>query len=120
MQLDRTLAPATHDPIEFDYQLPPINKSILNNGLTLYWLNAGVQDVVEVNWIFPAGIWYENKHSIAHTTSALLKNGTSKYSAHQISEAFEFYGASLKTNAGNDLASVTLHTLTKHLSKILP
>lgn len=120
MILDRTTPPPIHDAIEFDYILPPINKEPLTNGLPLYWLNAGVQDVVEVDWVFPAGLWFEQKPAVAQAVAGLLKNGTSKSTAQQINEAFEFYGASIKINAGNDFSSVTLYTLTKHLPKLLP
>jgi zinc protease len=118
--LDRTTPPAIHDAIEFDYVLPAIHTEHLSNGLPLYWLNAGVQDVVEVDWVFPAGLWFEQKPAVAHAVAALLKNGTSTKSAHEINETFEFYGANLKVNPGNDFSSVTLYTLTKHLPKLLP
>lgn len=120
MTLDRTQAPAIHDAIEFDYVLPPITEQKLDNGLPLYWLNAGVQDVAEINWVFPAGVWHEQKPAISLAVAALLKNGTSKRKAHELHEALEFYGASLKVNTGNDFATVTLHTLTKHLPELLP
>lgn len=120
MALDRKVAPAIHDAVEFDYKLPPINKQTLDNGIPLYWLDAGVQDVVQIDWIFPAGLWYEQKPSVAHATAGLLKNGTSKYTAEQIHEALEFYGAQLKVAAGNDYATVTLYSLTKHLPELLP
>lgn len=119
MTLIRT-QPAIHDAIDFDYNLPPIRQQQLQNGLPIYWLNAGVQDVAEVNWVFPAGLWYEPKASIANATAGMLKNGTTKRTAAQINEALEFYGASLSVNAGNDFATVTLHTLTKHLADLLP
>lgn len=118
--MDRRKSPAIHDAIEFDYKLPPINQEKLDNGLPLYWLDAGVQDVVQVDWVFPAGLWYEQKPSVAHATAGLLKNGTSKYTSEQIHEALEFYGAQLKVNAGNDFATVTLYSLTKHLPVLLP
>ncbi len=120
MLTDRTVAPAIHDAVEFDYKLPGINKEILDNGLPLYWLNAGVQDVVQIDWIFPAGLWYEPKPSVAHAVAGLLKGGTSKYTSVQIHEALEFYGAQLKVAAGNDYATVTLYTLNKHLPSLLP
>lgn len=120
MTLDRKTPPAIHDAIEFDYSLPPVNTQHLSNGLPLYWLNAGVQDVAEIDWVFPAGLWYEQKPAVAHATAGLLKNGTSKHTAHEIHEALEFYGASLKTSANNDFATVTLYTLTKHLPELLP
>lgn len=118
--LDRKTPPAIHDAIEFDYVLPAIQQEKLNNGLPMYWLNAGVQDVVEIDWVFPAGLWYEQKPAVAYATAGLLKNGTSKRSAHEINEALEFYGASLRVNTGNDFSTVTLHTLTKHLPSLLP
>lgn len=120
MILDRKALPAIHDAVEFDYVLPPINRHKLDNGLPLYWLNAGVQDVVQVDWVFPAGLWYEPRPSVAHATVGLLKNGTSAHTAEQIHEALEFYGAQLKVSAGNDFATLTLYTLTKHLPELLP
>lgn len=118
--LDRTIAPQIHDAVDFEYNLPPINKTKLDNGLPLYWLNAGVQDVVEIDWVFPAGLWYEQKASVAQSTAALLKSGTAKYSAGQINEALEYYGAQLKVAASNDYATVTLHSMVKHLPALLP
>ncbi len=120
MVLDRKTPPAIHDAITFDYVLPAINEHKLTNGLPLYWLNGGVQDVVEVDWVFNAGLWYEQQQGIAQIVAGLLKNGTSKRTAQQINEALEFYGASLKVNPGNDFCTVTLHTLTKHLEHLLP
>jgi predicted Zn-dependent peptidase len=118
--LDRKTAPAIHDAIEFDFVLPTIQKEELKNGMPLYWFNGGVQDVVEINWVFPAGLWYETKSAVAHAVTGLMKNGTSTKSAHEINEALEFYGASLRIHPGNDFATLTLHTLTKHLPSLLP
>lgn len=120
MILDRKTPPPIKDAVEFDYILPPVSEHRLDNGIHLYWLNAGVQDVVEINWVFPAGIWYEQKEAVAQAVAAMLKNGTSKRNAHAIHEALEFYGASLKVNTGSDNATITLHTLTKHLPALLP
>jgi predicted Zn-dependent peptidase len=120
MAIDRTKAPAIHDAVEFDYKLQPITQAQLSNGLVLYWLNAGVQDVVEIDWVFPGGLWWEKKPAIAHSVAGLLKSGTSKRTAHQINEALEFYGATLKVNAHNDYSIITLYSLTKHLPALLP
>ena len=120
MIVDRKIAPQIHDAIEFDYILPSINKEKLNNGLPFYWFNAGVQDVVQIDWVFPAGLWQEQKTAVAHTVAALLKNGTTKYNAEQINEALEFYGAQLKVAANNDYGTITLYSLTKHLPVLLP
>lgn len=118
--LNRTIAPPIHDAIEFKYNLPPITEATLDNGIPFYWLSAGVQDVVEIDWVFPAGSWQEPKPAVANATATLLKNGTSKCTAHQVSEAIEFYGANMRVNAGDDYATVSLFALTKDLPKLLP
>lgn len=118
--LDRTIAPHIHDAVEFDFKLPPIHQQSLDNGLPIYWLNAGVQDVVEIDFVFPAGLWQEQKPAVANATSGLLKNGTLSRTAHQVHEAIEFYGASVKCAAGNDFSTVSLYCLTKHLPMLLP
>jgi hypothetical protein len=76
--LDRATAPIIKDPIHFNFELPAINTHALSNDVPLYWLNAGVLDVVEINWIFDAGIWQEPHQGVANATAALLKNGTNK------------------------------------------
>lgn len=119
-QLDRTQAPEIHDAISFTYQLPPIQKHICDNNIPIYWLDAGVQEVVEINWVFPAGVWYETKPMLSQAVAALLKSGTIQHTANEINEALEFYGASLHVNPGNDFAVVSLYTLTKHLPVLLP
>jgi zinc protease len=120
MSINRTVAPAITDPVAFDYNLPPISTDTLDNGVPLYWLSAGVQDVAELNWVFPAGIWQESKAAVAQATAGLLRNGTITQDARQLNEALEFYGASLRVQAGNDHATVVLHCLSRHLPVLLP
>ena len=120
MMLDRTTPPLIKDPIDFGYTLPPCETHILDNGIPLYALNLGAQEVVQVEWIFEAGIWQESKTGVAQTTAALLKNGTASRTAARINEAIEKYGATLKISANNDFAVITLSTLSKHLHHLLP
>lgn len=67
-----------------------------------------------------AGNSYEKKHMVASATNFLLKNGTSQKSAFAINELVDYYGASLARTCYNETASITLHSLTKHLPKLLP
>ena len=118
--LDRKLTPPVKDAVDFDYILPPVNQEHFQNNIPFYWLNAGVQPVVQIDWVFDAGLWHESQTSVAQSVTALLKNGTTTKSALEINEAIEFYGASLKVSPNNDYTIITLHTLTKHLSALLP
>ena len=74
-----------------------------------------------IDLVFYAGNWFEEKNIVAATTNFLLKNGTNKRSAFDINEHFEFYGAYLNRNCYTDeTASLSLHTLSKHLPELLP
>ena len=50
----------------------------------------------------------------------MLKNGTTNKSAYAINEIADFYGAHLSRGCYNETATVTLHTLNKHLPHLLP
>jgi zinc protease len=118
--LNRSITPDIKNPIHFNYHLPDCQKIILNNNIPLYYINLGAQEVVQIEWVFNAGLWQETKIGVAQTTASLLKNGTINKSAAVINEAIEQLGASLKISANNDFAIITLTTLTKHLGKLLP
>ncbi len=118
--LDRTIAPAIKNPIAFDYHLPACTELLLVNGIPLYYINMGSQEVVQLEWVFDAGLWHEPKTGVAQATASLLKNGTTTKSAAAVNEAIEKFGASLKVSANNDFTIITLTTLTKHLGHLLP
>ena len=118
--INRSIPPTIHDAISFDFELPSVHKIDCPNGIPLYWLKAGAQEVVEITLAFKAGIWQESQPGVAQAVAALLKNGTSTRSSLEINEAIEFYGATLKVSANNDWAFVSLYCLSKHVSQLLP
>jgi predicted Zn-dependent peptidase len=92
----------------------------LNNGVEVYAIDAGAEDVLQVEWVFYSGNWYEKNNLVAASTNFLLKNGTSTKTAYQINEHFEYYGSYLNRNCYNETATVSLHALSKHLEALLP
>jgi zinc protease len=118
--LNRKQAPHIYDPVEFQLNLPPCDKFSLDNGVEVYAVNAGEEEVLLVEWVFFSGNWYEDENIVAATTNFLIKNGTKNKSAYSISEHFEFYGAYLNRHCYNETATISLHCLTKHLSQLLP
>jgi len=116
--LDRKKAPAFKqvDNILF---LDPV-RTTLDNGIEFNYLNGGSQDIVKIDFIFNAGNLYQNKPLVASSTSQLIKEGTQNYSAFEISEGIDNYGAFFEVENTYDTAILTLYTLTKHLQKVLP
>ncbi|CAN5242976.1 pitrilysin family protein [soil metagenome] len=117
---DRTKQPQILDATELDITLKPCNKFTLDNGVPVYTIDAGEQEVIMVEWVFYAGNSYEDKNIIAATTNHLLKNGTTNKTALQINEHFEYYGAFLNRACYHETATLTLHCLSKHINKLLP
>ncbi len=118
--INRKTAPHIKDAIEFDLQLKPYQQFKLDNGVPVYAVDAGAQDVLQVELVFYAGNWFEQQHSVASATNSLIKNGTSKKTAFQLNEEFEYYGAYLNRACYNETAVVSVSSLSKQLPELLP
>lgn len=117
---DRKQAPAIVDAIHFDLKLKKADRFTLDNGMEVYAVNAGAEDVVMFEWVYSAGNWFEDQNIIAATANFLLRNGTSSKTAFQINEHFEYYGSYLNRACYNETATITLHCLNKHIHELLP
>jgi zinc protease len=118
--LNRKQSPLIKDAVEFDLKLKPYEKYTLRNGADVYAINAGAEEVLQVEWVFYAGNWFEKKNLVAASTNFLLKNGTGAKTAFQLNEHFEYYGSYVTRNCYNETATITLHCLTRHLEVLLP
>ncbi len=118
--LNRTIAPPIKDPVEFLLNLKPYTKHVLDNGVEVYAIDAGSQEVMQMEMVFYAGNSYETSTGVAAATCQLLKNGTSTKNAFEINEAFEYYGAYCNRSCFNETALISLSTLSKYLPELLP
>lgn len=118
--LNRSIAPPITDAVNFHLELKPYEKFTLDNGVPVYAINAGAEEVMSVELVFFAGNSFEEKNVVAAATNFLLKNGTSKKKAFQINEHFEYYGSFLNRACYNETSTLTLHCLNKHIGELLP
>jgi len=118
--LNRSIAPPITDAVNLHLELKPYEKFTLDNGVPVYAINAGAEEVMSVEIIFFAGNSFEEKNVVAAATNFLLKNGTSKKKAFQINEHFEYYGSFLNRACYNETSTLTLHCLNKHIGELLP
>lgn len=116
--VDRTIAPEVKQISEIE--LIPAQKVVLANGLTVYTINAGSQELVKIEWLFDAGSKFETQKLAARTANTLLKEGTKNLSSAQIAEQLDYYGSFLETDCSKDKAHLTIYSLNKHLSSVLP
>lgn len=117
--LDRTSTPPVKDTVDLNLSLKPYEKYTLNNGVPVYAVNAGAENVLVLELNFKAGNNFDSQNLEAFATNHLVKNGTVHKSAFEINEHFEYYGAYLSRSCQNETANITLHCLSKHLPKLL-
>jgi zinc protease len=103
-----------------DFSFKHIEKATLDNGIPVYYLNAGVQDVVKVELIFRNTAFNRSQPLLYSAANRLMSEGTSRHSAQQLAEMVDYYGSYYETEQSTDQCSVILHTLNKHLENTLP
>ena len=118
--LNRIQAPIIKDATEFDLKLKPYEKYVLDNGVEVYAVNAGTQEVMSVELVFKAGNWYEQQNNVAAATNYLIKNGTTNKTAFQLNEHFDYYGSHLSRGCYNETSTIILHCINRHLGTHLP
>jgi zinc protease len=116
--LNRTLAPESNQVDEIKF-IEPL-KQVLDNGIPVFTINAGKQELVRIEFIFQNVNWDPSKPLQAVAVSHLINNGTRKLTAKEIADQVDYYGAFLQTEYGADQSSVKLYTLNKHLAAVLP
>lgn len=115
---NRITEPQLNEVADINIPEPDILKT--KNGIPVYIVNTGFQEVMKVEFLFVAGTITENQKLTANAASELMDEGTSRYNSASIAEVFDSYGAYLQTECGADWSSVTLLTLSKFLNETLP
>lgn len=115
--LNRNIQP-TVNPIEH-IDLVKAEKRLLSNGIPVYFVNAGSQDVVKIDFIFEAGTWFQQANLIASLCNSMLEEGSANFSAADIGEKFDFYGAYIQLTADQNYGYFNIISLGKHLKTIL-
>lgn len=116
--INRKIAPKTSLPSNID--LLNVQEIELKNGLKVHSLNGCSEPVLNLSIMLKSGRYYQNKEMLSGFAMSLLKKGTKNMSANEISEKLDFYGATLYTQSGMYMASVSLNCLSEKLEFILP
>jgi zinc protease len=116
--LDRTLIPESKQVNEINFIAP--KKQVLDNGIKVFTINAGKQELVRIELVFENVNWKETNPLQAIAVSHLINNGTKTLTAREIADKVDYYGAFLQTDYGADQSSIKVYTLNKHLEAVLP
>jgi zinc protease len=116
--IDRTQAPAMKAMDNFKVSEP--GYITLDNGIPLYVINKGTQELVRISLVFGAGAWYEDLPFSAQACNLMMREGTKHMVSAEIEEKLDFFGAYLETAVEHDNSYISLYSLNKHVHELLP
>jgi len=115
--INRKIQPTRHIPDKI--KIIKANSCILPNGIQLFSVNAGTEDICRIDLDFHAGSRYQNKLLESRATMAMLSEGTQNLTSHQIAEKFDFYGSFYEHSSDRDFGKVSIFSLNKYLDQSL-
>ena len=115
-EVDRSFIPEMSLPEKIN--IPKAENFTLENGIKVFSVNAGTQDVVKIEFVFADKSARHNSLLIT-SVNKLLREGTTSHTALEISEMLDFYGAYLETESSPDFSSVVLFSLGKYINETL-
>lgn len=115
--LNRTTQPPILEPEQLDVQKS--ERLVLPNGVPLSLFNAGDNEVVRVDLLMEGGRWQQTQPLQALFANRMLREGTRRYTAVEIAEKLDYYGAWLELSSAAEHTYATLYSLNKYLPQTL-
>ena len=94
-------------------------RMVLSNGIPLNVLNAGENEVVRIDFLIKGGRWQQVQPLQALFTNRMLREGPRRFTAAEIAERLDYYGAWLELSSASEHAYLTLYSLNKYLPETL-
>jgi zinc protease len=100
-------------------QIPPHEKVVLKNGLTVLLLEKRGVPIVDVSVLVKAGAVVDpaGQEGLASITAGLLRKGTKSRTAQQFAADIDFIGGSFDADAASDYSTASAEFLTKDIAK---
>ncbi len=99
--------------------LPQFYLMELDNGIPVYYINDGSQELCKLDVVFTGGRHAEEKATQARATGSLVKEGSTKMKSSDMSSFFDYYGASYNCRSSLDFTTFTLFSLSKYFSELV-
>lgn len=94
-------------------------KAVLSNGVPIYIIRGGSQDVLRIDLLIRGGYSIQERPLQALFTNRMLREGTADYKAEEISRLLDYYGAWIEMYSLQECNRITLYTLGRYLEPML-
>lgn len=116
-----TLAAARGGDAPRDVKLPPVERFVTKDGLSVVAVQRGPLPLVSMRMVFRAGSAMDppGKFGVADFTARVMRRGTQKLTADQIDEAVEFVGATMGIGVSEDGFACSISAPAEHTDAML-
>jgi zinc protease len=91
----------------------------LKNQVPVFFIEAGSEELMKIDFIFKAGQIVEELPLQASTVNLMLVEGSQNYTGETLNKTLDYYGTFLNLLIEKDVAGLTIFFLNKHIEKIL-
>jgi len=116
--IDRSIAPESVDFASFE--IKQASSDFLDNGLSVYYLQSGLQNILRLELVFNAGSWFESSKGLSYLSSKMMVEGSKTRTSKEIAECIATYGAFMEIHSGFENVNFTFYLMEKHLGNLLP
>ncbi len=99
--------------------LPEAKSTFLKNGIPVFVIGAGSEEIIRIEFTFRAGQTRESIPLQSGTTNMMLLEGSSDHTSEELNSLLDHYGAFVNLYAEKDRAGVIVFCLNKYSGKIL-
>ncbi len=115
---DLTKAPATSGFTDLSLAFPePVR---LDNGIELWVVGGGEDEIVRVSALMSGGLYDEEKTLQSVLTALTLYEGSDRRSAEEVAEALDYYGAGQSTVPSDHHMLTSMTVMNRNLEHVLP
>ncbi|MDP4221924.1 MAG: pitrilysin family protein [Bacteroidota bacterium] len=97
----------------------PLRQYHLSNGIPVFEIDAGTEEVTRIEFVFRAGSIKEDMPLLASSTNAMLTEGSQNYTSEELNRLLDYYGIFLNPNVEKDTGGLVVFFLNRHIGKVL-
>lgn len=118
MSVDRSVTPAVKDFESLNIE--PARVLVSAHGIPVQIIEKGDDDVCMFTVLFPAGEMEAPSSEMMKILTSTWREGTTNYSADEIADKLDFYGAWMEISSSLHYTNITLYCLSSRLTELLP
>ncbi|MFH0842687.1 MAG: pitrilysin family protein [Bacteroidota bacterium] len=100
-------------------RIPEAVSAGLDNGIPVYLIEAGTEEVMRIDFTFDAGQSMDNLPLISSTVNMMLTEGSENYTASRLNRILDFHGTFYNQYSEKDRAGIVIFFMSRHTEKIL-